>query len=569
MKTTGSSLATYLCRWLGALLLLALPVAASAKVKPVGIALEIDNGEGVPVQLEAGGTFYVDQLDMRASLHATTDSDVSGLEYEGDFAELPWHGIRQADQEFALLANGDGTFTRRRFFTEAQWMELPSFFIVEQVDARGRPHKAPLILNAGIDDARLPGDGFFIRRMRAIQWTYDCASLTDCSSATNFEEEALVELRNARGKPQTFKLHPQTTALRVTWSLKPWQRYEIPVLQVKKPKWDYGFKIAIDPVTPAQADGTYAPGTDITFRVTLQDGNGKRLHPEGSLPTYAEAVLGTHEAGINYYRAFFDATTTYYRRKHRERMMMAQIIGPAQDIQAIRSIADLDLFLAPGVQTVGTMERDGVYAQFTTFPQSSDLFGGAFDPVNAGWFAHVPDTFTFSLPGDAKAGTYLLTLKGRRTFLGQDIPATTTIEVQVGSPVRTHPHLTTGKCESCHNNGGELHTVLHANANRAACAGCHVPLGFELEGPIYVRTHFIHSRSDRFAASEMKCTTCHLEQETTQRVSKSACLSCHNSYPEWHENVFGPIESMYVGGGRDSFVSCTDSCHQTHPNSGF
>lgn len=559
----------FLCRWLGALLVATLPLAASAKARPVGIAIEIDNGEGVPIQLEKGGTFFIDQLDMKASLHATTDSDVSGLEYEGDFAQLPWHGIRQADQEFVLLANGDGTFTRRRFFTDALWMELPSFFMVQQVDSRGRPHKNPLILWAGEDNARLPGDGFFVRRMRAIQWTYDCASVTDCSTATNFEEEALVELRNAQGKPDTFKLHPQTTALQVVWSLKPWQRYEIPVQQVHKPKWDYGFQISVDPVTPAQGDGTYAPGTDITFRVTLKDGNGKRLHPVGSLPTYAEAVLGNHDAGINYYRAFFDATTTYYRRKHRERMMMAQIIGPAQDIQAIRSIADLDLFLAPGVQTVGIAERDGVYAQFTTFPQSSDLFGGAFDPVNAGWFAHVPDTFTFSLPDDAKAGTYLLTLKGRRTFLGQDIPATTTIEVQVGSPVRTHPHLTTGNCESCHQNGGELSTVLHANANRAACAGCHVPLGFELEGPIFVRTHFIHSRSDRFAASEMQCTTCHLEQESIQRVSKSACLSCHTSYPEWHENAFGPVESMYVGGGRDSFVSCTDTCHQTHPASGF
>ena len=51
--------------------------------------------------------------------------------------------------------------------------------------------------------------------------------------------------------------------------------------------------------------------------------------------------------------------------------------------------------------------------------------------------------------------------------------------------------------------GGELAKVLHGNDNRAACAGCHAPLGFELEGPIFVRTHFIHSRSDRFDAPSL------------------------------------------------------------------
>jgi hypothetical protein len=109
--------------------------------------------------------------------------------------------------------------------------------------------------------------------------------------------------------------------------------------------------------------------------------------------------------------------------------------------------------------------------------------------------------------------------------------------------------------------------VLHGNANRGTCAGCHVPLGFELEGPIYVRTHFIHSRSRRFDAPLENCSACHLTPESIQRTSKSACLSCHKSYPSSHVEEFGPIESMYVGGGRESFQQCTDSCHRTHPKS--
>lgn len=554
---------------LGALLLAALPAVASASGDPVGIALEIEDGEGVPLELQAGRRYYVDVLDLRAALPAVTDTGVADLADDGDFADLDWSGVRLADQEFVLLANGDGTFTRRRFYRDAAWMEAPSTFLVRQLDAAGHAVGRPLVLDAGTDDTRSSSDDFFVRRMRAIQWTYDCASTADCSGASHYEEEALVEIRNARGTPPSFRLHPHAVALQVTWNLKPWQPYEIPLRQVQNAAWDYGFGIEVEPITPPQADGTYAPGTDVTFRFTLEDGSGTPLHPQGVLPTYNDVVFAGDPAGIQYYRAFFDPTTTYYRRKHRERMLMAQIIGPAQDIRPIRTIADLSLFLQPGSQVVGTPSRDGVYSQFTTVPQASDLFGGAFDPIHAGWAAPVPDTFTFHIPADAQPGTYLVTMKGRRVYQGEDRPATTTIELQVGTTTRTTAHLATGNCNSCHNNGGELSKVLHGNANRAACNGCHVPLSFELEGPIYVRTHFVHSRSNRFDAPLERCSTCHLDQATTQRASKSACLSCHQSYPAWHENAFGPVESMYVGGGTESFDSCAGSCHTSHPGSGF
>jgi hypothetical protein len=249
-------------------------------------------------------------------------------------------------------------------------------------------------------------------------------------------------------------------------------------------------------------------------------------------------------------------------------MMMAQIIGPAQVIGPIRSIIDLDAFLGPDdAQITATPARDGVFAEFQTFPRAPDLFGGAFDPMHAGWFAPVSDTVTFHVPGDAQAGTYLVTLKGRRIYLGQDIPDTRTIEIQVGTATHTTPVLGTGPCNTCHSGTSDLRSVLHANDNRAACAGCHVPLGFELEGPIVVRTHFIHARSGRFDVPLTNCSTCHLTRESIQRTSKAACLSCHKSYPASHVQSFGPVESVYIGGGRESFDNCTTSCHTNHPES--
>jgi hypothetical protein len=537
---------------------------------PVGLAIEIDNGVGQPLQIQQGQRFYLNQIDLRASVDTTQDENVSTLAHTGDFADLQWEGTHLVDQEFVLLANPDGTFTRRRFYRDAAWMNAPSTFALEQQDEGGHRLAPPVVVNAGTEDARRAHDDFFVRRLRAIQWTFDCRTSTDCSGAQRFTEEALVELRYALRPDRTFVIDPRATHLTVTWSLNPERVYTIPVAHDADPPFAYGFSIDLDPVTPPRADGTYAPGSDVTFRITLRDGAGQRLHPEGSLPTYQEVIFGPNPAGIQYYRAFFDPTTTYYRRKHRERMLMSQIIGPAQDVQAIRSIIDLEAFLGPDdVQTVATPERDGVSAQGRLIPAANDLFGGAFDPTHEGWGRPVPDAWTYHLADNAQPGTYLVTIKGRRTYMGEDLPFSRTIEIQVGTPDHTTAHLETGPCTTCHTGPSALGTILHANDNRAACAGCHVPLGFEIEGPIFVRTHFIHARSNRFDAPLTKCATCHLTEESIQRTSKAACLSCHRSYPPSHIEQYGPIESMYVGGGRESFQSCTTTCHTTHPGSGL
>jgi hypothetical protein len=532
--------------------------------KAVGLALEVEDGEGIPLRVRAGQTFFINQIDVRGSVTATTDEGVDGLRRNGAFAGLGWGGLRLAEQEFELLPGPEG-FKRRRFYRGAAWMDVPSIFIVEQVDAHGRTIGRPLYLNTGSNHTRREDDDFFVRRFRAIQWTYDCAAIDNCAGANNFMEEALVELRYARTpcKDKQLALDPRTTALRLRWSLRPSAPYVIPVQQVAHPAYDYGFSIDMVPVTPARADGTYAPGTAVSFQLTLKDGAGRRLHPQGSLPTYNEAVFGNNEPGIQYYRAFFDPSATYYRRKHRERMLMTQIIGPAQNIQPIRSIVELSDFLGPdAVQTPATFERDGLFSQVQTVPKGNDLFGG-------NWDAPVSDTWTTQIPANAVPGTYLVTVKGRRTYLGEDLPYSRTIELQVGTQQRTHMAPTTGPCNSCHSKGGELASVLHGSNNRAACNGCHAPLSFELEGPIFVRVHFIHSRSDRYDANQAQCSNCHLNQASIQRTSKAACFSCHKTWSKKHEEKFGPIQSMYVGGGRESFQQCTSTCHTNHPQSGL
>lgn len=544
--------------------------ALAATGDAVGLAVEVDNGVAKPLELRAGTRFYVQQIDLRGSIESTADEGVAGLATSGELRDLSWKGTMLADEDFDGNPAPDGTRTRRRYFRRATWMERPGLLALWQVDAKGHAIGIPTFLSSGSGEHRTPSDSFFVRRMRAIQWTYGCATITDCSTATGYQEEGLVELRNSMHPDRTFTLDPKTTALRLWWSEKPTTTYTIPVTQQTQSSVGYGFEVGIDALTPTTTDGTYAPGTDVTFQLGLRDAAGNRLHPPGTLPSYMDATFGDSESGISYYRAFFDPTILYYRRKHRERNMVASIMGPAQKIQAVRTVVPVEAFFQPSdVIHVGTRERDGVFLDVKMFPAAYGLFGGAFDPSHAAWFEPVSDTWTFHLPEDAEPGTYLVTVKSRRVERGEDVPAAKTIEIQVGTPVHTEASLPTGGCNACHTGQSKLDHLLHGTGNRAACNSCHVPLGNELDNGLASRVHFVHSRSDRFDADLAKCSTCHVEQASIQRTSKSACLSCHQSYPANHVAAFGPIQSMSVGGGEESFTQCTGSCHVDHPRSGF
>ena len=162
-------------------------------------------------------------------------------------------------------------------------------------------------------------------------------------------------------------------------------------------------------------------------------------------------------------------------------------------------------------------------------------------------------------------------IKGRRNYMGEELPRATVISIQVGTTTPTTPKQTVGGCTTCHAAGSDFSRINHGLAASplgfAACTTCHAPLNFELEGPVYTRVHFIHSRSDRFDAPKTECKTCHLGNDSIQRTSKSACLSCHTSYPASHVKAYGPIQDMYVGGGTESFAQCSTTCHTTHPHS--
>ncbi|MBX3155171.1 MAG: cytochrome C [Deltaproteobacteria bacterium] len=535
---------------------------------PVGLAFDIDNGVGTPLQVRKNQTFYINQIDIRASVLAAVDEGVRGLDARGDFAGLDWRDTKLVDQSFPPLPNPDGTFTRRRMYREARWMDRPSLFIIEQFDAQGHPRGLPLIVDTGLANLRTGLDSFFVRRLRAIQWTNDCVSVSSCAGAKSFEEEALVELRYANGPNPNFQFHSATTQLRVWWSATE-HTYKIPVEQIANPEWDYGFSIDLAVLTPPRSNGTYAPGTVLDVQFTLRDGRGKRLHNPGQMPSLLDYVLGNVPSGIDYWNGT-ERVMTYYRRKHRERQMVVAINGPMQNTKPVRETLDFfgQIFTtADGSLVTATPSAQGFFAEAAAVPPWQTFVGVI--PVEA----PVTDKVKFTLPPDAQSGTYKIVMKARRSYLGEDIPRSGILAIQVGSPTVTKKTLETGGCASCHSDGSDMTRISHAIPlnQRDTCTGCHVPLPFEPEGTVYIRTHFIHSRTDRLNAWEAECKMCHTTKASIQRTSKSACLSCHKSYPPSHVSQFGPIVDMYIGGqpGEDSFRQCTTSCHTNHPYSGL
>lgn len=533
---------------------------------PIGVALDVEDGVALPLKIRSGQRFYIQQIDLRAHVDRAVDDGVAALAALGDFADLDWAGTRFVDESFVSAPNPDGTFTRRRLYRQARWMDETSRFVIEQLDAAGHHRGEPLIVDTGRSHLRTDTDSFFVRRLRAIQWANDCASRSDCSHARSFMAEALVELRHANGPNPHVALDPATTQLRVTWSANHHHTYTIPVEQVASPTWDYGFVIDLAVTTPPGPGGVYAPGQRLAVEFTLRDGAGTPLHPPGALPTFLDYLTGHDPPGIDYWNVN-EKVMTYYRRKHMEKQMLIAIDGPVQSAEPIRDTLDFVggiLGSDDGAVTTARPETEGFFAEVAAVPAWTTLIG--VQPADS----PVGNTAQLTLPDSAAPGTYRITMKARRSYLGQELAASRTVEIQVGTPRRTVAHLDTGPCSNCHRGGGDLTRVNHAIAadRRDTCTTCHVPLPFEPEGPLYVRTHFVHSRSERLGAPLFDCSNCHLDRAGIQRTSKSACLSCHKRYPPDHVARFGPVVDMYIGGTLDdSFRQCTSVCHTDHPGS--
>ncbi len=108
----------------------------------MSLALEVEDGEGIPLRVRAGQTFFINQIDLRGSVTATRDEGVDGLRRNGRLRR-PGLGRRApVEQEFELLAGPEG-YKRRRFYRDAAWMDVPSTSPWSRWTPRAAPPAAP------------------------------------------------------------------------------------------------------------------------------------------------------------------------------------------------------------------------------------------------------------------------------------------------------------------------------------------------------------------------------------------------------------------------------------------
>jgi hypothetical protein len=485
--------------------------AQQLSAPPAGLSLFFR--DGVPdrpaLDLSFDAPRFVQELDLEATVVTATDQGIEPATHQGDLADLDWSGVAQVEEDWR--PDFDGTWIRQRFYRGAAWMEGASTFRVVPVDDAGTPVGTPIIALAGADDTWAPSDDGFVRRFVARQYVRGCRAKNDCSNATHFEAEALVQLRDALHPALRAQTIPaDAAALSLEWSAEPHHARTIPLTRSASP-YGPGFQIVLSAVTPPANGSYYVPGDAVTFQATFEDGAGHRLHPEGSLPTYGQFLRGEVASGLHYYDGFRLEPTLYYALKHREANMILALDGPVDRIRVpSRTIDTGELFL-PQIETA-TPAVDGYTGLVQFIPAGAVLFGGAFDP--SAWETPVPDRFTFTIPADALPGTYVVALKARRDFGGEALDRGTTIEIQVGTATRSEAQLATGNCAHCHTGPSSLDVVNHGLADRRACVACHPSLAFEPDNALDIRVHTVHDRSNRFPGDVHDCALCHLVPPT-------------------------------------------------------
>jgi hypothetical protein len=472
---------------------------------PVGLSLFVRDGAAPAINLVGNTPRFLQEIDVVDSV--VTSTDQGSAPALGLLPGVDWRGLHFIEEDWR--APGDGTWTRQRFYRGARWMERRSSFELQPLDKHGHPVGDKIVFDAGRDDHWNPQrDDGFVRRFDVRQIVKGCQAQGDCSNATAYEVQALAQGRQAQHLDAAREIPAEATNLRLHWTAGTPDR-TIAVTHSPTGAIGYGFVPKLQILTPPANGRFYQPGDTLSVRVGFFDGEGHQLNTSGSLPTYAQTLAGQAN-GLRYWDPTLDATL-YYALKHREANMILQLSGPANAVHTPAETTDLGQFFGPQV-TIATVETDGFSAAGVEIPFLPSVLGGFQDPSQ--WNLPVSDVQQIQIAADARPGTYTLTIKARRDWGGEALNRGATIELQVGQTTVTAFSPSVGHCENCHNDRAELAVVNHGIGDRRSCAGCHSPLAFEPDNALDIRSHSIHSRSERFPGNFQHCETCHLTPPT-------------------------------------------------------
>ncbi len=563
----------------------------------VAIDLLLIDGHPDTLRLVPGVRYRIDQIDLSATDRRPEDDGLQALMTQSVFAPLDWRGLTLA---FSDTARGlDGRPFLRQIYRDARWMTGAHRFRLTPRDAGGDPLAPAIVLESDPDRRAIPSDDFLIRRPVVIRDHRDGL----------YQSEALLQLRNGGSTPlepeDTFVMTALTSALELSWEIPgPFPQGEpvtvirtsIPIIAVSDPPFAYGFQCELELVNPPPG-AIYAPGETVEVSITFRDGEGNRLHPPGSLPTYNQFRHGL-VSGLRYYD--FYPSVLFFKDKNKEGVMLFAFAGPVERVRQVYFEIPTGDF-ANTQQMVAFTRRDGYACIWQGVPPSNVLLGGLANSTL--WDTPISDRLRFRIPTDVIEGRYRVIGKARRMYLGES----SLITAEVFLDVRAHggqmvgndgvagivkqsgpfavcplprPSLApppadgpdygselgpaglehrsisepwVGKCKDCHDHGFELGGLLHSNGDPGSCAVCHAPLSFEPDNMLVYRVHFLHFFSRRYQGGAKTCAACHYSGESVERVSRLACLSCHVTY-HGGADQYGNYRSC-------SFSKCHDGAH--------
>lgn len=349
----------------------------------------------------------------------------------------------------------------------------------------------------------------------------------------SFSAIAEIRMQFARGMvAPTFTIPDGTAKLVLYWSARPAQPYEIPVTFA--PAEDgpgYGLEVELTPDRRR-----YAAGETVALTIDLFDGDGKRLHEEGSLPTYRQYLAGESN-GIQYYRLGQPPSAPYFLDNRLNQMRVA-VFGPNQLIE----------------QNWTDQPTTRFFVAHVDLPDVRTVVMAGVTPGSTAWDTPISNRVTFALPADAKPGTYMAVVKVARSFRGEVRYLLGEAEFQVGTDEPTAFVEPVGNCQLCHANDARLDRLRHGvrQASPRICQGCHTPTEYQA---LCVMLHRIHFHSPKYPVRRSGCALCHLEPGSNSRASVAVCGACHGA--------IHPGEDFVVDA--DPNAQCGQTCHDPLP----
>lgn len=357
-------------------------------------------------------------------------------------------------------------------------------------------------------------------------------------------------------------------AIRLTWSLMPNDPFYIPVRYLDPAALPPDCYSGTDPtkrvpctfglqpsavLSPPKNGKFYVPGESFQATLAIKDGAGNLLHPPDQFPSWNDFVYNRANGFL--YGAFYHFDVLH----ERDIISLVNVAGPRQEMRPYYELGGASFWRAPSDQFIKIGNGNIGYNPIVPVAAIAGALPGGRD-------VHPPTTFNYTLPTDAKPGTYNLNFKVNRQFMGERTTKLVVFPFQVGQEETTIYPGRVGNCQICHRSVLSLENLRHGVSvdHVEDCKACHArDILLEARFNTLSMIHTLHMNSRLFPLKKNDCTTCHLTRESATRPSYIVCASCH---PQPHgDEYFKLAMTPDALEGASVYGNCAQQCHGTTP----